>query len=255
MSAASARLLVGEVMHRRLFPVRYRFTYRVFSLLLDVDRIEESLRPHRLISHNRFNLFSFHERDHGPRDGSSLRRWLEHHLDRMGLELDIERVELLCFPRVLGYVFNPLSVWYCYAPSGCLVAVLCEVRNTFGEAHGYLLHDHNRPLSWPVLDQRPKIFHVSPFIDMDATYHFRFGRDEDSRSIVIREYQEGELMLVAVQKGKVRPLGDGSLLRLALTVPLLTFKVMASIHWQALKIWLRGARFFSKPSPPREEMS
>ena len=255
MSPPAGRLLVGEVMHRRFFPVRYRFAYRVFGLLLDLDRIGETARGLRWFSHNRFNLLSFHDRDHGAGDGTPLRDWLLAQIARLGLDLDLGRVEIQCMPRVLGYGFNPMTPWYCYAPGGDLVAILCEVHNTFGERHGYLLHDEGRPLAWPVRQSRAKCFHVSPFVGMQADYRFRFTEAGDERGIVIHEYEGDRLMLIATQRGTLRPLTDGNLLRSAATIPFLTLKVVVMIHWHALKIWLGGATFFPKPPPPTEEVT
>ena len=250
-----ARLYVGEVMHRRFFPVRYRFAYRVFSLLLDIDRIDAAARATAIFSHNRFNLLAFHDADHGPRDGGPLRPWLERTLARFGVELAGGRVDLLCFPRVLGYVFNPLSIWYCRHRDGSLRAVLLEVSNTFGERHGYLLHDGGAPLVWPVRQSRAKCFHVSPFVGMQAEYRFRLSEPGERLEVGIRELQDDRPMLVAAQVGQAEPFTSASLLRASLAVPFLTLKIVAMIHWQALKIWLRGATFFPKPAPPREEVS
>ncbi|CRI65682.1 conserved hypothetical protein [Thiocapsa sp. KS1] len=255
MSAAAGRLIFGDVMHRRLFPVRYRFTYRVFSLLLDVERVEEIARACRWFSYNRFNLFSFHDRDHGARDGRALKPWLLDRLRDCGQKMPIARIELQCFPRVLGFVFNPLSVWTCFDPSGRPVAVLCEVNNTFGEAHSYLLHENGAPMDWPIRHTHRKDFHVSPFVGMNADYHFRFTRLGDRHAIVIREYQDEALMLVAVQQGIAETITDGKLLHAAFAYPFLTLKVVLMIHWQALKIWLKGGSYHSKPTPPLEEVS
>ncbi len=255
MSALAGQLIFGDVMHRRLFPVKYRFDYRVFSLLLDVERVGEVARECRWFSYNRFNLFSFHDRDHGPRDGGALKPWLLERVRDLGQDMAIERVELQCFPRVLGFVFNPLSVWTCFGLSGEPVAVLCEVNNTFGEAHSYLLHCDGAPMSWPIRHRHRKEFHVSPFVDMNADYHFRFSRQGERHGIVIREYQNESLMLVAVQQGMAQRVTDGKLLYAAVAYPLLTLKVVLMIHWEALKIWLKGGRYHPKPSPPKEEIS
>jgi len=240
-------------MHRRLFPVQYRFEYRVFSLLLDLDALDRL--PVRLLSVGKLNLFSFRPKDHGPRDGSPLRPWLERLLAAHGIELAGGKVSLLCFPRLLGYGFNPLSIWYCHHQDGSLRAVLAEVNNTFGEHHFYLLADEGRPLSWPLRLSAEKCFHVSPLIGMQADYRFRISRPDDKLAVLIREYQEGRLMLVASQTGNGERLTDAALIKAFLRTPLMTFKVMAAIHWQALKIWLRGARFFPKPEPPRQEVT
>ena len=252
---APARLYVGEVMHRRVFPVRYRFAYRVFSLLLDIDQVDAAAGGAAVFSHNRFNLLSFHDADHGPRDGSALRPWIDGVLARFGVDLDGGRVELLCFPRVLGFVFNPLSVWYCRHGDGSLRAVLLEVANTFGERHGYLLHERGAPLAWPVRQSRGKCFHVSPFVGMQADYQFRLGEPDERLEVGIREFEGGRLMLVAAQVAAAEPFTTARLVRATAAIPFLTIKVVAMIHWQALKIWLRGATFFPKPPPPREEVT
>jgi DUF1365 family protein len=236
-----------------LFPVRYRFEYRVFSLLLDLDALHDM--PFRLLSVGRWNLFSFRAEDHGPRDGSPLRPWIDRLLAEHGIHLEGGRVELLCFPRLLGYGFAPLSLWYCRHADGSLRAVLAEVNNTFGEHHFYLLADGGRPVSWPLRKTAEKCFHVSPLIGMRADYRFRLSMPADKLSVLIREYQDDRLMLVASQTGEGEPLSDAALAKAFLRTPLMTFKVMAAIHWQALKIWLRGARFFPKPEPPRQEVT
>jgi hypothetical protein len=172
-------ILTGAVMHRRLFPVRYRFVYRLFSLLLDLDELPRLHRRLRLFSHNRFNLFGFYDRDHGSGEDVPLRRWIEEVLARHGIELDGGRIELLSFPCVLGHVFNPISIWYCRHRSGSLRAVVCDVNNTFGERHHYLLHEQGKLLEWPLCAEKAKVYHVSPFVGMQARHRFRLsGRDD-----------------------------------------------------------------------------
>ena len=204
---------------------------------------------------DRFNLLSFHRRDHGPRDGSSLRQWAQQLLVRHDIHLHGGKILLLCFPRLLGYGFNPLSIWYCHHRDGPLRAVICEVNNTFGEHHFYLLHAQGRDMTWPARAEVDKCFHVSPLIGMQARYRFRLSRPAERLSVSIEEYQSGELMLVANQSGEMRPLSDRHLLRALLRTPFMTFKIITAIHWQALKIWLRGAPFFSKPEPPEEQVT
>lgn len=255
MSPPPARLYPGGVMHRRLFPVSYRFHYPVFTVALDVDRVAEAARQTRLFSYNRFNLLSFHDCDHGPRDGSPLRPWLEGHLARAGVRLEGGRVELLAVPRVLGYGFNPLSLWFCYHRDGGLRAVLCEVANTFGERHGYLLHDQGAPLPTPVRQGRDKGFHVSPFMAMEGRYDFRISPPGERFAVVIREFRDERLELVASQTGEARPWTSGELLRALLRMPLGGLQVMARIHRRALAIWLKGAPFHRKPPPPAEEVT
>ncbi|KPK56713.1 MAG: hypothetical protein AMS22_00155 [Thiotrichales bacterium SG8_50] len=253
--SSRAKIYFTDVMHRRMFPVRYRFVYRVFSLLLDIDRLEEDTRALRLLSYNRFNLLSFMDKDHGARDGSALRPWVEEALRQHGVALRGGRILLLCFPRVLGYGFNPLSIYYCYGADGSLRAVLCEVKNTFGEQHGYLLHGGGKALPWPLRDRARKCFHVSPFISMDAEYRFRLSEPGQRLSVGIREFQQGRLMLVATQTGNGVPMTDAALMRAFLRYPLMTLKVIVMIHWQALKIWLKGGRFHRQPPAPAQEIT
>ena len=247
------RIYFTRVMHRRLVPVEYRFSYRVFSLLLDLDEMPGP--GLKFLSLNRFNLLSFFECDHGPRDGSPLKPWVENLLLGKGIDTEGGKVRLLCFPRVLGYGFNPISIWYCHHRDGSLRAVLVEVNNTFGEHHFYLLGNSGSPLDWPVTQSVEKVFHVSPLMGMDANYDFRLAEPLDRLSVVIRQYQDGKLTLVASQQGDGYALSDRRLVTAVLQIPLMTFKVMAAIHWQALKIWSRGASFFPKPPPPARKVT
>lgn len=250
-----ATLYMGKVMHRRMFPVRYRFSYRVFSLLLDIDRLDDVARQSPLFSYNRFNLIGFYDRDHGPRDGTNLRVWIEGVLYEAGLP-PAGRIELLCLPRVLGYVFNPLSLWFCYTAAGEPIAVLCEVHNTFGEAHSYLLSRGGKALSWPLKQSHQKHFHVSPFISMDALYRFCIYEPGERVAVVIRELQRHKPMLTATQFAQAKPFTTRSLLRATFSMPLMTLKVLVMIHWQALRIGVKGARVHRKPKhPPARQVS
>lgn len=244
-------LYPGRVMHKRLRPFTHRFDYRVFSIWLDLDRIEETARGLRLFSHNGFNLFSFHDRDHGPRDGRPLRPWIDELLGARGIDLEGGRIELLCFPRVLGYVFNPLSIYFCRHGDGRLLAMLYEVRNTFGQMHSYLLPvAGGRKPTEPIVQHCDKRFYVSPFIGMEALYRFRIAEPDGRLSVLIRQTVPDGDILVATLTGERRPLTDGGLLRAFVTHPLVTLKVMGAIHWQALWLWLKGAAFHRRPQPP-----
>ncbi len=235
-------------MHRRRDRLDYRFVYKVFGLLLDIDELPALSKRLRLFSHNRFNLFSFHDSDHGGRDGKPLRPWLEALLRTRGIELEGGRVLLLAFPRLLGYVFNPLSVWYCQHRDGSLRAVVCEVRNTFGEMHHYILApSRGGPMDWHGEYSARKVFHVSPFIPPQAEYRFRFQEPAERLHVSIVESVGGADMFNASMAYKRVPLTDARLLLESLRLPLMPFKVMAAIHWQALKIWLRGGRFHRMP--------
>jgi len=247
----TSALYVGEVMHHRLGPQQHRFVYRVFSLWLDLSELPGLNRRLRLFSHNRFNLFGFHDRDHGPRDGGPLRPWLDARLAEAGIDLDGGPVHLLCFPRIFGYVFNPLAIWFCRHRDGRLRAILYEVSNTFGQHHCYLVPVTAEQSAAPVLRQScDKGFYVSPFLPLDGRYEFRMRQPGRDLSVAIRHDGSEGARLVAVQRGQRRPLADATLLRLFVTRPLMTFKVIAGIHWEALRLVLKGARFHRRPPPP-----
>ena len=246
----------GRVMHRRLIPFGHHFVYRIFSLYLDLDELPRLNEKLRLFGHNRGRLFSFWDKDHGARDGGPLRPWLEEQLTRAGIDLEGGAVRLLCFPRILGYVFNPLTVWFCHHRDGRLMAILYEVSNTFGEQHCYLIPT---PADWQegqALHQScEKGFYVSPFIPISGHYRFRVKQPDQRLSLGIRLVMpEGE-QLVAIQNGDKGTLDDRSLLTLFFSYPLMTVKVMAGIHWEALKLWRKGATFFKRPKPPSERVS
>jgi len=244
---SAQRVYLSQVMHRRFGTAAYRFSYPVFSLLLDVDELEQTAARSRLLRVDRPGLLSFYRKDHGPRDGTALRPWAEGLLAGHGIDLAGGPIRLLCFPRILGYGFNPLSIWFCHHPDGSLRAVIAEVHNTFGEAHSYVIHESGRPMSYPVRGSAHKAFHVSPLMGMDCDYRFRFDVPDSRLGVFIRQTSQGAPLLVASQTGRGRPLDDRALLRALARTPLMTFKVITAIHWQALKIWLRGAPFHTKP--------
>ena len=238
----------GTVMHRRVRPVPHALRYRVFPLLLDIDRLADTARAMRLMSYNRFNLFSFHDRDHGERDGSSLRPWVEDRLREAGLSSAAHKVLLLSFPRVLGYVFNPLSVYFCFDAQGELGAVLYEVKNTFGEQHAYVLPGGSQP----VTQTCSKGFHVSPFLPVEGGYRFRFRLDDRHAHVDVNYHDAQGLMLATSVGGRREPLTDAHVVRRFLLNPVMTIGVVVRIHWQALHLFCKRARFHSKPEPPNQ---
>ena len=223
-------------MHMRLAPFAHKFRYRVFSMLLDVDRLDETIARLRLMRLDRWGLFSFYRRDHGPRDGGHLRPWVEARLKEQGLPSPA-RIRLLSFPRLFGYVFNPLSVYYCEDEDGGLQSVIYEVKNTFGDQHPYVL-DARPDQDGAARHAQDKGFFVSPFIGQDETYRFTIRQPGPRLALKIRQET-----LIATWSGNRRPLTDGQLLRAWAAHPLMTLKVMAAIHWQALRLWLKGAKF------------
>ena len=251
-----SRIYFGRVMHKRLRPFAHRFDYRVYAFLFDLDELERLDRELPGFSHNRGNLFSLRDRDHGPRDGGPLKPWAEAVCAGGGIDIEGGRVELLCLPRLLGYAFNPLSLWFCHDRAGTLQAVIYEVRNTFGEHHSYLI-----PLEAPdrpdaAFDQAcDKGFYVSPFLPMEAAYRFRLRAPGRRLSVLIRQaVREGEILL-ATWTGRRTPLNGVSLARALLLYPLLTFKITLAIHWQALWLWAKGAAYHRRPVPPKEPIS
>lgn len=239
-TAPPGHLYLGEVMHHRLRPRRHRFVHRVAYMLLDLDRLGELDRRLRLFSHNRPNLVSFQDRDHGARDGSPLRPWVEVSLAEAGIELVPARILILCMPRWLGHVFNPLSIYFCFDGSGRLRATIHEVKNTFGGQHACVLPvDPERCAGGSIRQSCTKDFVVSPFIKMAGRYRFRLGPPGGERlSVVITEDVGSEATLVASLTGRRQPRSDARLLLAHLRRP--THKVLAAIHWQALRLWLKG---------------
>ena len=250
---APAVLYACEVMHRRYRPITYRFRYRVFSMLIDIDRLEELDRLSPLFSVDRFNLFSFHRRDHLVQGQHDLRAWIDGVLAQQGIDPEGLRVRLLCMPRVLGWGFNPLSIWYCETRAGQPVAAVCEVHNTFGERHCYLLRAGEA--GWPLRNSHAKEFHVSPFMAIRGKYAFVLDEPAQDLRVVIQQSDEGSPLLSATQLGEQRVFRTSTLISFFLRVPFQTAKVLGAIHWHALKIWLRGVPFHRKPEPPLEEVS
>lgn len=251
-------LYVGRVMHQRLKPARHRLQYRVFSLLVDIDVLPALARRLRLFSLNRFNLFSLHERDYGAGEGVGLREHVEQQLRAAGLASG-GAIRLLTMPRILGYAFNPLSVYYCERPGGGLQAILYEVNNTFGQRHSYLIAVDEAQREAMHIDQRcAKRFHVSPFMDLDMRYAFRVelpAADRPGLAVGITVADNDGPTLVARFDANRKPLSDGALVRVFVTHPLLTLKVVVAIHWEALRLWLKGAPFRRCPPAPAQPVT
>ena len=257
----SAQLCFGEVRHTRLRPARHAFSYGVYFLRLPLRALAQAPVKLALFSHNRFNVLSFLDKDHG--DGKQpLINWIDSLLKREGIADADGEIWLQTFPRVLGYVFNPVSFWFCHGKDGQLRAVLVEVCNTFGERHCYLL-DSGGVMPYGVELTARKIFHVSPFCAVEGGYRFRFMRARQEigartveRTIARIDHDDaaGPLLLTSVS-GISHPLSNAVAARAFFCYPLMTFGVIAKIHWQALRLWLKRVPFFSKPAPPSHELS
>lgn len=240
-------LYESRTMHARFTPFERRFSYRVNQILIDIDRVEELTRGAKLLRYNAPGLFSFHDKDHGDRSGAPLRAWAEVMFARAGVGLDGGAVRLLTFPRVLGRVFNPISIFFGYGPEGEPRGVIYEVNNTFGETHAYVA-----PLEGdaPARHCAEKLLHVSPFFDVRGEYAFQLQPPTERFSLIVENFVAGEREHVATLVGRRARLTDEALMRAFLSLPFLGFGVLASIHWQAFLLRLRGARFHPKPAPP-----
>jgi DUF1365 family protein len=244
-------IVAGEVMHRRTRPATHAFTYPAFCLRLPLSQLPAL--PARGVAWNRRGLVAFHDRDHGPRDGTSLAAWMRGLLAREHVEADGEIV-LYAFPRMLGYVFNPVSFWVCHQSDGSVAAVLAEVNNTFGETHHYLLtHPRGEPLeSGETLIAR-KVFHVSPFCDVKGHYTFRFhfGPRRWLARIDYFDDNGASVLLQTHVSGMVQALDSTAARRLLWRYRWFTLAVVARIHWHALRLWVKRVPFFRKPAPPK----
>ena len=221
----------GWVMHRRLSPRRHAFKYRVFSLLIDIDERLERFWLFRL------GILKFEPRDHG--DGQPLRAWLDGLLAGEGIVADGPK-RVLCYPRLFGYVFNPLSVWFCYTADERLAAIVYEVHNTYGERHSYVLRAGNDPTL--VRHSANKAFYVSPFLSMDCTYNFKIRPPTDDVLVAINETEHGEPILTATFAGARKPMTNGALVGVLLRHPLMTLKVFVTIHYEAVRLMLKGTK-------------
>ena len=234
----------GEVIHKRFKPKVHYFRYKVFSLLIDLDELNtlNNLIPY--FSYNRFNLISFYDKDHGYRDGSSLKQWVIKNLNDAGIKDQEINIKLLCYPRIFGYVFNPLSVFFVYDKSKSLIAILYEVKNTFGEQHTYVFQinsDQNI-----IENSCIKKFFVSPFMDLKSEYFFKILIPGNKLSIVIDQRDSEGKLLFASQDGKRCELTSKNLLFSYLKHPLMTFKIISAIHFEALRLWLKGIKLVKK---------
>jgi hypothetical protein len=249
MSPVASAIYVGHVAHKRLHPKPHALKYGVFSLLLDLDEHDRLSARLRLFSRNRFNVFSFHDADHGdggPDAAAAARQRLAAH----GLAEAGHRILLLCYPRVLGYVFNPLSVYFCHDAGGALRALIYEVDNTFGGRTHYVCPAAGQAREGLLFQHARKDLHVSPFNAAHGEYTFHIRPPSDDVTVGVALRQDGRPILKAHFTGARLPLDDRRLLRLAATYPLMTLKVIAGIHWEAAKLWAKGIPVAPRPARP-----
>ena len=233
----------GSVIHERLRPKRHRLRYNVFTMLIDLDELSDLDKDGLLFGHNRSAILSFFDRDHGPATDEALRPWVEARMRDAGLEPDGGAIRLLCYPRVFGYVFNPLSVYFCYRREGDLSAIVYEVCNTFGEMHAYVIRVSNKGRS-VIRQSCDKKMYVSPFMSMETKYHFRIVPPADRINIAIRQEDEDGVLFAAAFSGEKSPFNRRTLTRCLVAFPFLTVKIIAAIHWEAFLLWAKGLKVF-----------
>ena len=234
----------GNVVHKRFKPKIHFFKYKVFSLLIDLSELELLNKNLKIFSYNKFNIVSFYDIDHGARDGSSIRGWVIDNLKKNYIDTKNIQIKLLCYPRIFGYVFNPLSVFYIYDNNSNLISVLYEVKNTFGEQHTYIFKtDINQNL---IQHMCKKKFHVSPFIEMDCIYFFRLLKPGKKISVIIDQNDKEGKILYASQDGVRSEMTNANFIKSYLKHPLMTFKIILAIHFEAFKLWSKGIKFIKK---------
>ena len=234
----------GSVIHKRFKPKEHFFKYKVFSLLIDLSELNELNDKLKFFSLNKFNLISFYEKDHGERDGSSLISWVKLNLNINNISTENIKIKLLCYPRILGYVFNPLSIFFIYDNNENLISILYEVKNTFGEQHTYVFKVEGENKS--IQNICSKKFHVSPFIERNCNYFFRILHPGENLSVIIDQHDKEGKILFASQDGKRSDLTTKNLINSYLKHPLMTFKIISAIHFEAFKLWIKGIKFVKK---------
>jgi|TARA_B100000678_G_scaffold114329_2_gene95706 DUF1365 family protein len=241
----------GETVHRRFTPFVSDFSYRVFMIELDIDRLDEAARQCRLFGVNGPGLFSFRETDHGSGVRGDMRRWAESQLAEAGIDASSLRLKLITFPRHLFYKFAPISVWLAETVEGTPQGVIYEVRNTFGERHIYVAatgSDWHRHAA-------EKVFHVSPFFDVSGTYEFSLQRTDARLKLGVSTVSDGRVKHMASLSTTASPASNPGLLRTAVGMPASTLGVTVAIHWEALKLWLKGVSYYNRPDKVEPSIS
>ena len=240
----NSSIYTGTVIHKRFKPKVHSFNYKVFSLLIDLSELDLMNNKLKIFSYNKFNIVSFYSKDHGPRDGSSLRKWVLDNLQMNNIKNEDIQIKLLCYPRIFGYVFNPLSVFYIYNKNSELVSILYEVKNTFGEQHTYIFKTKKHENL--IQHVCKKKFHVSPFIKMNCIYFFRLLKPGNKVSVIIDLQDPEGKILYASQDGTRSELNNKNLIQSYIKHPLMSFKIIVAIHFEAFKLWSKGIKFIKK---------
>ena len=239
----NSKIYTGKVIHKRFKPKEHYFKYNVFSLLIDLNELEEINKYIKFFSYNKFNIISFYDKDHGDRDGSSIKLWVKKNLRNIGIMTEDINIKLLCYPRIFGYVFNPLSTYFIYNKRSELISIFYEVKNTFGEQHTYIFKAQDEKT---VQNKCKKKFYVSPFIEMDCEYHFKTLNPREQLSVVINQNDKDGKLLFASQDGISKDFNNKNLILSYLTHPLMTFKIIGAIHYEAFKLWAKRIKLIAK---------
>ncbi len=239
----NSKIYTGKVIHKRFKPKEHYFKYNVFSLLIDLNELEQINKYIKFFSYNKFNIISFYDKDHGDRDGSSIKLWVKKNLRNIGIMKEDISIKLLCYPRIFGYVFNPLSTYFIYNKHSELISIFYEVKNTFGEQHTYIFKAQDEKT---VQNKCKKKFYVSPFIEMDCEYHFKTLNPREQLSVVINQNDKDGKLLFASQDGISKDFNNKNLILSYLTHPLMTFKIIGAIHYEAFKLWAKRIKLIAK---------
>ena len=241
----------GEVSHKRFKPVRHFLKYKTFSLFIDLDEINLLDKSISIFSHNKFNIFSFHDNDHGNRDGGCLKDWVLMNIEKFNIGSKITKIKILCYPRIFGYVFNPLSIFYCYEDDK-LKAIFYEVKNTFNEQHTYIFKIKN---DQEIIQKCKKKFYVSPFMDMETYYNFKLLNPDEKLFVFIKQTDDKGTVLTASQTGDKKELNFKQLAINFFKYPLMTLKIIGSIHFEALLLWKKGAIYRKRDTKLKNNLS
>ena len=237
-------IYIGNVVHKRFKPKKHFFKYSVFSIFLDLDEINELEKEISFFSYNKFNILSFFDKDHGNRDGSSIKDWIIPVLQKKNISTKNIKIKILCYPRIFGYVFNPLSIFFIYDTDSNPIAILYEVKNTFGEQHTYVFKINIKDQH--ISNNCKKKFYVSPFMDLESKYFFKVLIPNERLSVIIDQRDKEGKLLFASQDGERVKISSKNLLISYLKHPLMTLKIISAIHYEALKLWIKGVKLVKK---------
>ena len=252
MSFFSSCIYSGFVIHKRFKPKKHFFSYKTFSLFIDLNELEILQKKIKFFSYNKFNVLSFYNVDHGPRDGSSLTDWVKKILNKADINIGAGSIKLLCYPRFYGYVFNPLSIFYCYDEGLKLKAILYEVKNTFNEQHTYIFKAEGKD---KIEQTCKKKFYVSPFMDMETKYDFKLLYPDEKLYVSINQTDKEGVILSAIQTGERKDFNLKQLITNFFKYPLMTIKIISAIHFEAFLLWKKGAIYRSRDEKIKNNLS